>query len=381
MKLIAAWLLLVLSGCSLNPSAGMQLTLRLPKAAPVRGPALSTMKCFGLVTAGGASNISPSQIGNRNPACLKMDGTFHGPYTYSELTSGVSVPLTAGTYSMQLIGFDGSANCTGGLSNLFSTSPEVYDVAISTSFTFPSTTTVTLDGSQYGGVSSSDLVPACPPQASGCEGYPLCDDFNGPQGIPVTSRPMNTGQTWEFLGLATGYLSFELATTFVDLTPASTSGTVPGLLLTDSSGLVGIGVTVYSTFSPGNAQLSLTSLLIANYQNALNYVYAYFTQDSIGVCTGGIAEMRVGIPTIIVSGSVDCATIWNGGTNSYGEMSLFAVATHASVSYGSNPNVFNTNSLTITSGSKIGMGTVAEGTVTQSPKADRFRASIYDRRN
>src|SRR5688572_12347426 len=94
----------VLMSCSLRPLA--QAELRLP--AKLRdNPALQQMTHFLVAFSGGSlsNTVSSADVNFRSLGCLGMSGHVFFSYTLDQLTSGVSLAVSPGTYQATILGF------------------------------------------------------------------------------------------------------------------------------------------------------------------------------------------------------------------------------------------------------------------------------------
>lgn len=194
---------LLTGGCSLKigpPLVTVAVRSDLAAATrPARSPALSDLSCFAVIVGGGPNPVTASQTGTRSPACLKVNGTFFGPYTYDEITSGQGVQVTvpAGGYTFSLVGFYRAAGgCGGSLSSIYSGTPaETYSVAAPQSVDLSASTTLSLAPAAYS-LSATDLTGACPPEAFSCSGTVACDTFTDSDLTLVSGHSMDVGGGW-----------------------------------------------------------------------------------------------------------------------------------------------------------------------------------------
>lgn len=207
---IFSLLALLITGlrCSLktNPpwvTITVKSDLRSPGIAP-RSPDLASLSCFGIVVGGAPNAVGTAEVDFRDPACLKLEGAFYGPYTYSEITSGaVQISLPQGAYQFSLNGYYRAGGCGNTLAEFYpsgSEAVETYLIAPPTTIDLATTTSASLSSTGYS-TANTNFTPACPPAAFSCAGALACDTFTGTMNTQISSHTMNVGSGWTPLNL------------------------------------------------------------------------------------------------------------------------------------------------------------------------------------
>ena len=192
------------TGCSLvSYPTPVTVTVSLPRTSEMTavrtarsGPEISAMKCIGLIVKGAVGAVTSGQVGGRSVSCLALEGAFYGPYSPTEIASGVALTLPTATYEFSAVGFDGLANCGTGPSTIFGSGTlQTYRIVSPVSVDLASATSLSLNGAAYVAASAEDRTPLCPPISTDCAGAQACDRFVG-DNQPLVNHPMDVGVGW-----------------------------------------------------------------------------------------------------------------------------------------------------------------------------------------
>ncbi len=163
------------------------------------GPELSAMKCYGLIVKGAPGALTSAQLGYRSPSCLGMAGTFFGPYTYAEITKGVSINLSAATYEFSIVGFHGVTSCgASGVGSLYggATPAENYEIGSAVTANLATETKVAINATAYTAASAVNRTPSCQSANLDCSSIvsAFCDSFTDPDGTTLATHFRDSSQ-------------------------------------------------------------------------------------------------------------------------------------------------------------------------------------------
>lgn len=256
-----------------------------------RSPELANLSCFAVIVGGGPSPVSSGQLGLRSPSCLKLDGSFLGPYTYSDITAGQGIQVTvpAGSYTFSIVGFNRTGGCGNSVSSLYSAPlAETYSVAVGQTVNLSRDTQISLAPTAYS-TAATDLTPLCPPQSFNCLGTLACDTFTDSDLTLLGTHIMNVGSGWT---------ADQISSPTISGNRANLGAVGAGLLASLATTVNNTDVLVRGTVTLGNAG-SVQAGIFGRRGSADTYAFARVTHNVGGNnCVFELGHMVAGLETV-----------------------------------------------------------------------------------